>query len=114
MKKRSGAVTLTMVAALSFAASAQQSPGPCDASTFNPKVCKNAVRRGGFCSQGKWVPVTYQESYPYYYDLYQNYMSQGGVVDAAPSENCNRPHSGFFGIAHGGFGSHGASHSAHC
>jgi hypothetical protein len=103
-----------MVAAMGLAASAQQGPDPCDASTFNPKVCKTAVRHGGFCSKGTWVPATYQDSYPYYYDIYQNYLAQGGLVVAAPAEHCKSPHNGFFGIVHGGFGSHGASHSAHC
>jgi len=103
-----------MVAAMSFAASAQQGADACDASTFNPKVCKNAVHHGGFCSQGTWVQMSYQESYPYYYDLYRNYLSLGGVVAAASKEDCRDPHRGFFGISHGGFGSHGASHSAHC
>jgi hypothetical protein len=107
-----------MVAAAGLVTRGQQLPDPCDAASFNPKICKTAVRRGGYCFEGKWVPATYQQPYPYYYDLYQEYALQGGMVDTPRWGNCGH---GFFsaigvthGVAHGGFGSTGSGHSAHC
>jgi len=104
---RSRTVTLTLVAGLGLLARAQQTADPCDAASFNPKVCKAAIRRGGYCSQGAWVPASYQQKYPYYYDLYQSYVAQGGVV--SPADVCASS-----GFSHGGFGSTGAGSSAHC
>ncbi len=102
--KRSASVTLTLVVTLG-AARAQQSTDPCDAATFNKNVCKAAVRSGGYCSQGAQFAASYQQAYPYYYDLYRNYVSQGGAVDPSPAETCPRG-----SAVHGGFGATGAGH----
>jgi hypothetical protein len=102
--KRSASVTLTLVVALT-AARAQQTADPSDAATFNKNVCKSAVRRGAYCSQGAQFPTSYQQSYPYYYDLYRNYVSQGGAVTPSSVEICRGG-----SAAHGGFGSTGAAH----
>lgn len=98
-------MTLTLVVTLG-AARAQQIADPCDPSTFNANVCKTAVKRGEYCSQGSPVAMSYQQSYPYYYDLYRNYASQGGTVNASLAETCRRGSSS----VHGGFGSVGAGH----
>jgi hypothetical protein len=103
--KRSASVTLTLAVTLT-AARAQQSADPCDAATFNAKVCKVAIRSGSYCSQDLRVVAAYPQSYPYYYDLYRSYTSQGGVVDVSPAETCPRSSS----VIHGGFGMTGAHH----
>jgi hypothetical protein len=102
--KRSASVTLTLVVTLT-AARAQQNPDPCDAATFNKNVCKAAVRRGEYCSQGAQFATSYQQPYPYYYDLYQNYVSQGGAVAPSDAGICRGG-----SAVHGGFGSTGAAH----
>jgi hypothetical protein len=103
--KRSASITLTLVVTLS-AAHAQPAADPCDAATFNGKVCQAAVHGRAYCSQGARVPMTYSQSYPYYYDAYRNYISQGGAVNASPAEICRRGGSAI----HGGFGSTGSGH----
>ena len=103
--KRSASVTLTLVVTLTVA-NAQQGSDPCDAATFNAKVCKVAVRSGSYCSQGVRVITAYPESYPYYYDLYRSYASQGGVVDVSSAETCPRSST----VIRGGFGMIGAHH----
>jgi hypothetical protein len=104
--KRSASVALGVVTALATAR-AQQSGDPCDAATFNAKVCQAAVRGGSYCSHGARVATRYQQSYPYYYDRYQNYMSQGGVVSASPAETCP----GHSSPIRGGFGSTASAHA---
>ena len=107
-------VMLTVVATVGMAARAQQSSDPCALATFSPSVCKTAVRHHGYCSGGAWIPATYQQSYPNYYDSYQSYLAGGGQVTPMLEEDCRRPH-GFFsahGISHGGFGSTGRGHHA--
>jgi len=79
-------------------ARAQQGADPCAAATFNGKVCQAAVRGGGYCSQGSRVSMSYPQSYPYYYNRYATYMSQGGVANPSSAVKCPRS-------AHGGFGS---------
>jgi hypothetical protein len=98
--KRSASVTLTLAVTLS-AAHAQQSADPCDAATFNAKVCHAVVRQGSYCSQGSPVAIHYQQSYPYYYDRYRTYTSQGGAVNPSRAEPCR----------HGGFGATAAIHA---
>ena len=109
--RKSARVVLTVAAAMGMARG-QLAPDPCDPGTFNIKACKVAVQHSGYCDGSTWVPTTYQEHYPYYYDSYQAYLSTGGVVTAAETGNCRRPHSSFFGrgISRGGFGSTGAGH----
>ena len=109
---KSACVTLTVVAAMGLAARAQQGPDPCAAATFNEKACKRSVRQGGFCSQGAWVPVTYHEPYPYYYDLYKNHVSSGGAVTPLATEKCGRGGgTGNHTVSRGGFG--GTAHGGH-
>jgi len=105
--KRSVSVTLTLVAALGTAR-AQQGVDPCGEATFNAKVCQAAIRGGSYCSNGARVKMRYQQSYPYYYDRYRDYESQGGVVNASPAQPCP---GGWFSL-HGGFGATAAGHSA--
>jgi hypothetical protein len=103
--KRSGSVTLGLV--MTFAAArAQQIGDPCAAATFNGKVCQAAVKGGAYCSQGSRVSMAYPQAYPYYYDRYRDYMSQGGTVNPSGAAKCPR-HS-----IHAGFGSTAAAHSA--
>jgi len=111
--KKSARVVLTVAAAMSMAARRQPAPDPCGAGTFNIKACKVAVKHMGYCDGSAFVPMTYSERYPYYYDSYQAYLANGGAVTAAAVGNCERPHSGFFGlyrVRRGGFGSTGAGH----
>jgi len=107
--KRSSAVQLTVVAAMGLAARAQQPPpDPCSPATFNGQVCQAAIRQGGFCSQGAWVPMSYPQGYPDYYDAYGKYVQGGGAVNPLQAEHCRRPR-----VARGGFGATGAAyHSA--
>jgi hypothetical protein len=112
--KRSARVILTVAAAMSVAARGQQSLGPCEATAFNAKVCKIAIHHKGYCAGGNWVPMTYAQAYPYYYDSYQTYLTGGGQVTAVSAENCSRP-GGFFsghGARRGGFGATGAGRPA--
>jgi hypothetical protein len=115
MASKSPSVVLTVAAAMGIAAHGQQGADPCDAATFNAKVCKTAVRHNGYCAGGVWVPMTYQQHYPYYYDSFQQYQSGGNLASPALDGNCKRPSTGFFGVhgaSRGGFGSTGAGHHA--
>jgi hypothetical protein len=105
--KRSVSVTLTLVATLGTAR-AQQGVDPCDAATFNATVCRAAIRGGSYCSNGARTKMRYQQSYPYYYDHYRDYVSQGGVVNASPAQTCPGGWLGF----RGGFGTTAAGHAA--
>jgi len=105
-------VVLTVAAAMGMARG-QLAPDPCDAGTFNTKSCKVAVQHMGYCDGSSFVPMTYSQRYPYYYDTYQSYLANGGVATAAAAGNCRHPHSGFFGIypvSRGGFGATGSGH----
>jgi hypothetical protein len=111
--KKSARIVLTVVGAMGMTARAQPGANPCDSATFNAKACKTAVRHNRFCSGGTWVPMTYQQPYPYYYDSYQAYMAGGGVLSSLPVENCSHSFAGFFGghgVTRRGFGSTGAGH----
>jgi hypothetical protein len=65
------------------------------------------VRRGSYCSQGTPVAIGYQQSYPYYYDRYRDYISQGGVVSPSLAEPCRHGSA----VGRGGFGATGARHA---
>ena len=111
--KKSARVVLTVAAAMSMAARAQLAPDPCDAGSFNVKACKVAVKHKGYCDGVNFVPMTYSQPYPYYYDSYQAYLANGGVATAAAAGDCRTPRYGLFGIhgySRGGFGSIGAGH----
>ena len=117
--KKSVKVTLTVVAAMGLAARAQSRLDPCVQSTFNEQACQEAVRARGYCWNGKWVRLTYHYPFPYYYDMYAEYLAQGGAVTPAEMGTCHQPllsgiafHGGAHGPSHGGFGSTGAGHSA--
>ena len=113
--KRSARILLTAAAAIGMAAHAQDRIDPCEPGTFNGKVCQAAIHHGGFCSAGSWVPMTYNQRYPYYYDRYAGYLNSGGTVTAAPEEKCRRPANGFFGShrwSRGGVGAIGAGRPA--
>jgi hypothetical protein len=113
--KKSATVTLTIVAAMGLAARTQSRRDPCEAATFNEHACQQAIQAGGYCWNGRWVRLKYHYPFPYYYDLYQELISQGGVVTATPVGSCGpRPthFAGAHGAARAGFGSHGACHSA--
>jgi len=111
--KKSARVVLTVAAAMSMAARGQLAPDPCDAGSFNTKACKVAVKHMGYCDGANFVPMTYSQPYPNYYDSYQAYLANGGVATAAAGGNCRGPHYGLFGIygvSRGGFGSTGSGH----
>ncbi len=115
--KKSARVVLTVAAAMGMAARGQLAPDPCDAGSFNSKACKVAVKHQGYCDGVNFVPMTYSQPYPNYYDSYQAYLANGGVVTAVGAGNCRYPYSGLFGargsshgITHGGFGSTGSGH----
>ena len=111
--KRSRRIIFTAAAALGMAAHAQDRVNPCEPGAFNGRVCQAAIRHGGFCSGGSWVPMTYDQRYPYYYDRYVGYLTSGGTVIAAPEEKCQRPAYGLFGShRRGGFGAIGAGRPA--
>ena len=112
--KKSARVVLTVAAAMGMTARGQLAPDPCDAGTFNTKACKVAVKHMGYCDGSAFVPMTYSERYPYYYDSYQAYLANGGIATAAEAGNCRRPHSNYFGtpVSRGGFGSTGAGRHA--
>jgi hypothetical protein len=97
---------------MGLAARAQvRTDDPCEASSFNARVCRAAIQRHVYCAQGQRVPVSYQQAYPYYYDLYQQSLAQGGIANPAPVSVCG---GGFpFFLHRGGFGSTGAFHSVH-
>jgi hypothetical protein len=103
--KKSGRVTLTILAGIGCGAHAQQSSNPCLPGSFNAAACKTAVKFHGYCDGATFVPQNFQK-YPYYYGASQAYASGGGVVMAAPAGTCRA-------IGHGGFGAHGAAAQAH-
>jgi hypothetical protein len=115
--KKSVAVQLTVVAAVGIAARAQPRQDPCSAATFNEQACQAAVQNRGYCWNGRWVGLRYHYPFPYYYDAYLDYVSNGGVANPAPVASCGPPHrffSGAHGISRAGFGSSGsACHAAH-
>jgi hypothetical protein len=117
--KKSGSVILTIVAALGVTARAQQRHDPCAATTFNEQACQAAVQNRGYCWNGHWVRMKYRYPYPYFYDSYEAYLEHGGTVKPAIVGSCG-PTSRWFrsttntgSVAHGGFGSSSACHSAH-
>ena len=110
--KRSKRVTLTVVAVMGLAGRGLEAADPCDASTFNGKACKIALKQGGYCFNGETRVVNYPESYPYYYNLYQLHVMQGGAVTPAVVDPCTRHWGGSHGVSRGGFGSTCAAHAA--
>jgi len=115
--KRSSQVTLTVVAALGLAGCGRRYD-PCDERSFDAVACGDAIRGGGYYWHGSWVPMTYSQPYPFYYDAYRTRLSRGGSVVTVPSGNYARPAAGAAGggdaahpgVVRGGFGSTGAGH----
>jgi hypothetical protein len=105
--RKSAQVTVTVVAAMGLAARGQQRPDPCDAASFNEEVCRQAVQARGYCLNGKWVRLKYQNPYPFYYDLYAAYAASGGAVAPMTAGTCSQPRASHGG-SHGGFGATGA------
>ena len=54
-------------------------------------ACQDAVRSGGYYYGGSWYPMMYRYPYPYYYDSYRTYVSNGGRVVAVPAGSYARP-----------------------
>jgi hypothetical protein len=111
--RKSTRVVLTVAAAMGMTARGQQGADPCQSSTFSGQACQLAIRHQGYCSGAAWVPMTYSQPYPYYYDSYSAFVSGGGLAVAGPSGNCRHP--GFFaahGWARGGFGGTGSGRHA--
>ena len=106
-------ITLPLAASLGLAAAAraQQPTDPCQPAGFNETACRQAIKQRGYCAEGSWVASRYHDQYPYYYDLYQTYVAQGGAVTPVVSGNCHRP---LWAMAHsatrGGFGASGSGH----
>src|SRR5689334_6826868 len=110
--RKSASVTLTVAAMVGAAARGQQRPDPCDALTFNEQACQAAVQNRGYCWNGRWVHMRYHNPFPYFYDNYQEYASQGGVALASTyADRCGHGVWGTHG-GHGGFGAtaHGGHH----
>jgi hypothetical protein len=113
--KRSVSVSLTVVAAVSMAARGHLRLDPCAAASFNEQACQAAIQNRGYCWNGRWVGLKCHYPFPYYYDAYQEYMANGGVVNATVLGSCGPPtHTvgGAHGAAYGGFGATGAGHGA--
>ncbi len=103
--KKSGQVTLTIVAAVALAGCARRHD-PCDAASFNAPACQEAIRAGGYYYNGRWYASHYSHPYPYYYDSYNTYVSRGGSVHSSGSYS----HPSSSGVTRGGFGS--SAHSS--
>jgi hypothetical protein len=118
--KRSRLVLVTFAAnsmiTMAIVARGQDPVNPCDSATFNARVCKSAVRFGGYCAPGGWTPVALQQPYKDYVQMHRNFEQIGGVTTPAEAGNCGRfaGSSGTHVVSYGGFGSTGASHSASC
>jgi len=87
---------------MGLAARAQSLPDPCGAATFNEQACHEAVRANGYCWNGKWVRLKYRYAFPYYYDLYADYMAQGGLVIAGKVGTCGPSHATIIGCSAAG------------
>lgn len=111
--KRSSKVTLTVVAAIGLAGCSRRYD-PCDERSFDAIACGDAIRSGGYYWHGSWIPMTYSQPYPYYYDTYRSRISRGESVVAVPGGAYARPAGSApaGGVTRGGFGSTGAAHGA--
>jgi hypothetical protein len=100
--RRTTSITLTAAASMGVALAGQSRVDPCGLAAFNESVCEKAVQEGGYYWDGKWTRMKYSQPYPYYYDLYREYLDNGGPVSAAPTGAYDVP------VTRGGFGSTGA------
>ena len=101
--KKSGHVTLTLLAAVALAGCARRYD-PCQPETFDEIACQQAIRDGGYHYHGSWYPMYYSHPYPYYYDSYHTYVSSGG----GSSRSAGRSFGRSSGVSRGGFGSIGS------
>jgi hypothetical protein len=120
MKKSIG-VSLTILAAFGVSARAERRLDPCAAATFNDQACQEAVQNRGYCWNGRWVRMKYRQPYPYYFDVYDEFVAVGGVTTPAEVGTCGPAIDGWsrllrhgsHGAGHGGFGSTACGHAAH-
>jgi hypothetical protein len=108
-------VRLTIVAAVGIAAHGKGRPDPCGATTFDQQACSAAIQNLGYCWNNRWV-TKYHYAYPYYFDAYQDFLANGGVVNSANFGTCvPSPVAHGHGVLIGraGFGGTGACRSAH-
>ena len=106
--KKSTKVTLTVVAAVGLASCGRSRRDPCDRESFNEMACQDAVCNGGYYFGGSWYPMAYSYPYPYYYDHYRTFVSNGGRSVTVPAGSYSSP----AGVERGGFGSTGAAHGS--
>jgi hypothetical protein len=113
--KRSLSIRLTVVAAVGIAAHGEPRLNPCTASSFNQQACEAAIQNHGYCWNGRWVNLKYHYPFPYYYDVYFDYIATGGVANPAVVGSCgpSRVTNGGSGVHRAGFGSAGACHTVH-
>ena len=107
--KKSGRVTLTLLAAVALAA-CNRRYDPCDARYFNALACQDAIRQGGFYYHDVWYRGAYSHPYTYYYNSYQTHVALGGHSYSHGYSSYS--HSSSSSVSRGGFGStgsHGAS-----
>ncbi|HWC98032.1 MAG TPA: hypothetical protein VG456_14830 [Candidatus Sulfopaludibacter sp.] len=107
--KKTGRITLTVVAAVGMVACSRRGPDPCESATFSEQACQDAVRSGGYYWNGSWYRVGYSHPYPYYYDGYSTYVRRGGSVATPAAGSYSSPAGS---VVRGGFGSTGASHAS--
>ncbi len=112
MKKSLG-VGLTVLAAVGVATAAEKRPDPCAAGTFNDQACQAAVQNRGYCWNGRWVRMNYPQPYPYYFDVYDAFVSGGGITTPAEVDACGPPLTGWIYGRRGGFGHTSRGHAAH-
>jgi hypothetical protein len=114
--KKSAAVRLTIVAMVGIATHAKGRPDPCGTATFDQQACSAAIQNQGYCWNDRWVRLKYHYPFPYYYDAYQDFLANGGVVASAPFGTCGPSavsHSHGVLVHRAGFGTAGACHAAH-
>jgi hypothetical protein len=113
--KKSASVSLTILAAVALGAPSGQPLDPCTTAAFNEPACQAAIQNRGYCANGRWVRMKYRQPFPYYYDAYHEFVSNGGVASAATAGSCG-PARGIWPFSHAaraGFGSTGAGHTVH-
>jgi hypothetical protein len=121
--KKSVGVGLTVLAAFGVSARAKQLD-PCAAATFNEVACQAAIQNRGYCWNGRWVRMKYRQPYPYYFDVYDEFVATGGIATPVEVGTCSqaigdwihlgrRGFAGAHGSGHGGFGSTACGHAAH-
>jgi len=114
--KKSTKVTLTVVAVIGLASCGRSRRDPCESAYYSDLACQEAIRSGGYYWGGTWVPMTYSNPYPFYYDRYRSYAGSGGRTYSVPAGSYARPSGSSSstpsGVTRGGFGSTGAAHSS--